>query len=114
MIDPEGEELYFKVGLRSAAVFARFDYEELRLIIDGRRSFPGIYPILYQFGEIIDGIMMPPTTYEVTLNVTALPLPRPDLERIVEGAPRGRISAFLMNGKLTIKFEDELTYPLEA
>lgn len=106
LVDPEGEEVYIKVALRKATTFAHFDYDELKLIIDGRLTVPGVYPISYKFGEIIDGIMMPPTTYEVTLNVTAEPLPLPELETIREGAPKGRIASFLMNGKLKLTFDD--------
>ena len=80
--------------MRKAALFARFKHEDLQLIIDGRRTMPGVYPITFKYGEIIQGVMMPPTTFEITLNVTALPIPRPKLERIRQGFPVGRIESF--------------------
>ena len=97
LVDPEGEEVYMKASMKKATMFAHFDYREMKLVI-GNKSRPGVYKIEIAYGEVLNGIMMPPQTFVFTLTVTKAFVGPPVLLTIRDGAPITTVSQVLFNG----------------
>ena len=106
--DPEGKELIFNVNLREAAKFARWDEEQLAIIIEKNTTVfekdAGVYPIELELIEVIRGVRMP--AYSILLNLTIgfyPPVPEPVVKVVIpepKNLPRPQIFKFLMNGKM--------------
>jgi len=105
VIDPEDADVYVDVKLRKALMFASFDQEELRLVVNSD-MIPGEYPITIEYGEIIDDIRMPPQIFEMNLAIVPPELAPPPPPPKAKLPPQGKITDFMMNGRLKIQFRD--------
>ena len=105
VIDPENEVVYVNVKLRKALMFASFDQEEMRVVVNSD-MIPGEYPITIEYGEIIDEIRMPPQIFEMNLTIVPPELAPPPPPPKTKLPPKGKITDFMMNGRLKIKFRD--------
>lgn len=105
VIDPEDADVYINVKLRKALMFASFDQEEMKVVVTSD-MIPGEYPITIEYGEIIDEIRMPPQIFEMNLTIVPPELAPPPPPPKTKLPPQGKITDFMMNGRLKIKLRD--------